>query len=276
MPKINPIKVYEKGVGNLYFAHSYVTEVLSTGIFQVQVPEDQDDVIRQMIAKPEHKSVEYKKNRAGKPVLQAPELAVLQHFLGAFARTKVETVNVTELVIFYRHTSDTAYYVDGDDEVLPNGVGAAGGRWENPGHGSHMSRLEYSAGITARVVAKTTARYGGGFHVAHADAELPEGTFGGRLNSFIHVNYPGREFWSTKIEGQRAEPLWDNNPSGLRIYNNTGWQFMPYTEESAKFFYEMMLNVCRLSERIARFLGEDPLQLSANIAAMKSLPNFTK
>lgn len=276
MPKINPIKISEKGVGDLYFSYSYVTEVLATGIFQVLVPEDQAELIRVLAAKPEHKAVDLKKNRADKPVLQATELAPLQKLLTAYGRTKVDSVNETELVIFYRPVSHAAYYVNGDGEILPNGVGSVGGRWENPGHGSHHKRLEYAAGITARVVAKTTARYEGGFHIVHADADLPDDSFGGRLNAFTHVMSPGRDFWSREVEGQRKEPLHDDNPTGMRIYNNTGWQVMPYNEENARFFYEMMLNVCRLSERIAQFLGEDPLLLSESIASMKGLPNFSK
>jgi hypothetical protein len=266
MGKINPIKVAERGLGSISFAHSYVTEVLATGIFQTHIPEDQKDVIAELAKKEAHKSVTFTNNKVGKPVLQAASLAPLQNFLDACGRIRVETVNTTELIIFYRTTSKTAYFVAGG-EVYPNGVGAGKGDWKNPGHGSHMSRLEYSAGITARVVAKTTARHANGFHIIHQEPSLADDTFGSRLNAFIHVAYPNKEFWSTKVEGERKDPLFDH-------HGNTGWQFMPYTEEAAKFFYEMMLNVCRLSEGLNKFLGNDPVQLAEAITSMKTLPNF--
>jgi hypothetical protein len=275
MAKLNPIKVSTRSVGHITFSHSYVTEVLPTGIFQTHIPDEQKDVIVELAEKPEHKSVNFKYNKADKPVLQATELAPIQYLLDAYGRVRVETVNTTELIIFYRTTSNTAYFV-ADGEVYPNGVGAGQGDWKNPGHGSHMRRLDYTAGITARVVAKTTARHANGFHIIHAEPELGDDTFGSRLNSFIHVACPGKDFWHAKVEGQRKESLHDDNSSDLRIYNNTGWQFMPYTEESAKFFYEMMLNVCRLSEGLSKILGDDPTQLAETIALMKALPNFSK
>lgn len=275
MPKINPIKVYCQGVGDLRFSYSYPTEVLSTGIFQTLIPDEQVDVIRGLMKRQNLQGVEYKTNRAGKPVLQATELASIQRVVEAYGRTRIETVNQTELVIFYRLASNTAYYVKGD-EVFPSGVGVEGGHWVNPGGGSHQNRLDYTVGVTARIVAKTTARFAGGFHITHGTPDLPEESFGARLNAFTNVKCPDKDFWSLKVEGERREPLHDNNPSGFRIYNHTGWQFMPYTEENAKFFFEMMLNVCRLSERIARFFGDDPQHLLDNISSVKALPNFSE
>jgi hypothetical protein len=273
MAKMNPIKVFARGPGSLSFSCSFPTDVLSDGIFQTLVPDEHAEAIKAFLKKPDFEKVSWDVNRASKPVLKASQLASIQVLLDRFAETQVESVKETELVIFYRLASNTNYYVK-DGEVYPNGVGLDGGQWVNPGGGSNNNSLEYTVGVTARVVAKVTARFSGGFYVTHERPDIDDESFGGRLNAFTHVKYPGREFWSVKIEGQRAEPLYDTGP--IKMHNNTGWQVMPYTEENAKFFYEMMLNVCRLSERISQYLGDDPQKLMDNIASTKALPYFSR
>ncbi|TLX15988.1 hypothetical protein [Rhizobium sp. MHM7A] len=274
MPKINPIKISTRGVGSLYFSHSYPTDVLSTGIFQTYIPDDQVEVIRGLAERDDLKGVDCTTNRADKPVLQATELAPIQRLLEAYGRTRVETVDHTDLILFYKLNSNTRYVVGADGDVHPDGVGVEGYEWMNPGQGSHMSRLDYSVGVTARIVARKTSRFSGGFHIKHLNPELPRESFGGRLNAFTHVDYPNEDFWSAAVEGERRYPLRDDHPDGYKVYSNTGWQFMPYTEENARFFYEMMLNICRLSERISQYLGADPKALSENIASAKALPKL--
>lgn len=274
MPKINPIKIGTKGVGSLYFSHAYPTDVLSTGMFQTYIPEDQVDVITGLTKRPELKGVECTTNRTGKPVLQSTELAPIQRLLEAYGRIRVETVDHTDLILFYKLTSNTSYVIGADNQVHPDGVGVEGYKWNNPGGGSHHSRLDYTVGITARVVARKTSRFSGGFHIKHLNPDLDRETFGGKLNAFTHVNYPNEDFWSATVEGERRYPLRDDHPGGYKVYSHTGWQFMEYTEENAKFFYEMMMNVCRLSEKISEYLGDDPAALSANIAAAKAIPRI--
>jgi hypothetical protein len=274
MAKITPIKISTKGVGSLFFSHSYPTDVLGNGVFQTYVPDDQVVVIKGLADRADLKGVEYTTNRVGKPVLQATELALIQRLLEAYGRTRVETVDHTDLILFYKLTSNTNYVIGADGEVHPDGVGVEGYQWISPGGGSHHSRLDYTVGITARVVARKTSRFSTGFHIKHLNPELERDTFGGRLNAFTHVNYPSEDFWSLSVENERRYPLQDDHPDGYKIYNNVGWQFMPYTEEHAKFFFEMMLNVCRLSERISQYLGADPKALIDNIASAKALPKL--
>lgn len=256
----------------MYFSHSYPTDVLSTGIFQTYIPDDQVEVIKGLAKRVDLKDVDCTTNRAGKSVVQATELAPIQRLLEAYGRTRVETVDHTDLILFYKLTSNTSYVIGADGEVHPDGVGVEGYEWI--GQGSHHSRLDYTVGITARIVARKTSRFSGGFHIKHLNPDLPRDTFGGRLNAFTHVNYPNEDFWSTTVEGERRYPLHDDHPDGYKIYSNTGWQFMSYTEENAKFFYEMMLNVCRLSERISQYIGADPKALSENIESAKAFPRI--
>jgi hypothetical protein len=267
MPKINPININASGVGSLRFSHSYPTDVLSTGIFQTYIPEDQVEVISGLANRPDLKGVDCTTNRADKPVLQATELAAIQRLLEAYGRTRVETVDHTDLILFYKLTSNTNYVIGADGEVHPDGVGVEGYKWINSGHGTHQSRLDYTVGVTARVVGRKTSRFAGGFHIKHVNPELPDDSIGSQLNRFTHVNYPNEDFWSATVEGERRHPLRDDN-------SNTGWQFMTYTEENAKFFFEMMMNVCRLSERISQYIGSDPKLLSENIASAKALPRI--
>jgi hypothetical protein len=272
MPKINPIKISTKGVGSLYFSHSYPTDVLSTGIFQTYIPDDQVEVITGLANRDDLKGVDCTTNRADKPVLQASELAPIQRLLEAYGRSQVETTDHTDLILFYRLTSNTSYVIGADGEVHPDGVGVEGYQWVNPGHGTHQSRLDYTVGVTGRIVARKTSRFSGGFHIKHGNPVLPEGSFGSRLNAFTHVNYPDEDFWSTTVEGERRHHPRNDHPGSYKV--NTGWQFMPYSEENAKFFYETMMNVCRLSERISQYLGADPKALSDNIASAKALPKL--
>jgi hypothetical protein len=42
---------------------------------------------------------------------------------------------------------------------------------------------------------------------------------------------------------------------GLSISDMGEYQEIPYTEEAAKFFYEAILSICKLSDRIESFFG---------------------
>lgn len=166
---------------------------------------------------------------------------------------KAETT--TEIVICYAHDSEGRYVVGPNGEIATDGYDVDanfgktknrdrlkdGWKWSDKEHNHFGNRSVFKFGIGAQVYKKITIKrstgttiryevYWGEKGSSHFDRE----TYCQRLNSFdISFGLTSR---------------YDNK----HPYPNE----IPYTEEAAKFFFDAMVSLCSVSERVKNFFGD--------------------
>lgn len=161
------------------------------------------------------------------------------NFLNKTAHDYIACEVTREQVIVYRTTANLSYYKLHDGTIVPNGgydkKYPNGGEWGGHGEESYsiMGGPSFTIGIVAAVYTKLTAHRESGDQVTWERAGenchgVPD-NYLDKLNSFIRT-------------GIRSDSL--NEMSQI-----------PYTEEAAKFFYDAMLSMCALSDRIESFFG---------------------
>jgi hypothetical protein len=261
VPKINPIKIAIQN-GTLRHIAEYETHVLADGTFQTLIP----DVDIDRLAILERGGVSITKNKADKPVLKSVYLADIAKLLNAYGRALLETEQTSTLLIFYSVTLDIAYCTNPHlpGEVFANGNIAkreTGGdndyRWHgtNGTGGGTIRSARNAVGVSARVIEKTVHRLADGrFFVEHHRATLPDGSFGAKLNEFNTDIFPPKDYWSA------TDPDKPRIPPGKAFSGNflisEGLHNLPYTEESAEFFFNMTMNLATLAERLRMFFGD--------------------
>ncbi len=137
-----------------------------------------------------------------------------------------------ELIIAYVFVSTCHYVKDSNDTLFVNGSYCPeDSRWaEEHGavHGGYGSNAPYVLGFKAAVVTK---RIFGRFASSRIEYErVPKnklGEWGQKLHEFVHVTVK---------------------------YNES--HELPYTEETAKFFYQSMLNLCKLADALTNVLAD--------------------
>lgn len=271
MPKINPINVYISGKGQNRFHQAYETHVLSDGTFQTLIPEDQVEWISRL----DLTGVGLEKNKTGKPVLKAKHLDDISRVVHAYGRSTLEVETTTERLIFYSVTLNVAYCTNPHlpGQVFPDGNAArreTGGEndyhWHGPSSGGLTRSRGHSVGVSAKVVDKHIHRMSGGrFHVDHTNAKFDynDESFGKRLCDFNSGVFPPKDFWSpTDPNEPRIKP--GKTYQGDFLVSE-GLHYLPYTEETAEFFYTMMMNLATLAERLRLFFGDGQNDLIENL-----------
>lgn len=161
--------------------------------------------------------------------VSGPVLDELEHFINKVIEEFLHCEERRELVILYGSSIKVAYSKNDAGEFGPNNCVVQGGQWRGTlnatAHAPH-----FSIGFAAVVREKITTSRAASTKVAYLKPERPN-TFQpelyiDKLNSFV----------------------------GLRI-NESGMQEMPYTEEAAKFFYDTMIGMCVMADRIDAFFG---------------------
>lgn len=145
---------------------------------------------------------------------------------------------VCDFIIAYDYVATCAYVKETETgEIYPNGYGPGGEYTWSDKVGSKAMRhscdpTDYTVGFKARVFRRLT-------HVRKATTKVTfenvrsgdVGHWGNKLNEFVHVSIS----------------------TGRR-------NILPYTEETAKMFYESMLALCRFTDKLESYL-KDPEKL---------------
>lgn len=175
----------------------------------------------------------------------------------------LKTEKTEELIIAYAFKFNGCYYVSASGEIYPNVYlspdGGRGnpneydGRWnkDDDRFGSRFEKPEgYEFAVYAKVKNKITYTNG---TLTKVKYEKPDGfdhicdseaSWGEKLNSFNQMSIPEYEIDSKTTQ-------------------------IPYTEESAKFFYNVLIGICNLNEKLTSLNDPDILKL-----AMRSKLSF--
>lgn len=150
-----------------------------------------------------------------------------------------------EAVIIYNIQSNVSFAMSKSGEVLPSPSYREGAEWENSDmYGNHTSSNRakggYSLTVGAKAKMKTTRTYGTNMVVSYKDYYKEEE--GGR-----HLNH-----------SNPAERL-----NSWGSFTLKSFEEIPYTDESAIYFYNLMLGMANISKMIqeATFGKEKLLQL---------------
>jgi hypothetical protein len=178
----------------------------------------------------------------GKLRVEAPSLKECTHTIRTALKEHLRCEITKEFVVAYDFISTCHYATDDKGDIFTNGY-AAGDSYQwanlsakgNDNFNSDMSSFpSYVVGFRARVYTKITATREASVSVEYESVEDDElGEWGEKLNGFTHSH----------IKDNKAKEL-------------------PYTEDTARFFYESMINLCRLAEALKAVLV-DPQNILA-------------
>lgn len=254
----------------------------STGVFKVTMPEE----YAKDLVEAAHRLREIDRN--GPPNLRrwqeieieyvgvkrrlaSKTLKVLDEFVRAIAKDYVACEIKDELAILYGSNITAHFFLGKNGVIYPNGAYASiakvEGEWggseaKSGGYFSDDHHGEYKVGFAARVVTKRTYVRLSGSKTAYLDEDGVESHHGtdqswrAKLDAFNHMSVLGRSIMT------RHEAGFDK-ASNMRE--------VPYTEEAAKFFYEVVIGICALANRIDTFFKDDKRLIEAISSGQKLL-----
>ena len=236
MAKVKDQKFYMKGETGEELEFTSGITVDKEGLFHLTIPDELEDVARAVIKKGDTYSLTRPRQslRLSGPGLETCE-ALIKKTMCEYLACDVKE----ELVIVYGVLTQVAYAKHRDDNTIgPNGYHMSecrGGRnFDFHGDLDALKRSNfYTVGVIAEVRKKITYTRAAVIKHEYKWPDYPNNHGvsddpGQRLNSFIGVRV---------------------DPKKLKE--------MPYTDEAAQFFYEMMLGMCHLADRIESFFGDE-------------------
>lgn len=250
MPKIADqyINVRLEDDGDAY-RYKAAAKVSTDGVFSIELKEELTDSADAILKRDSQKyvgvGVSYGAKRYVTCKALKEGLALIHAATQDFMRAEV----ASELVICYQIDNGISYYKSGDGEIFPNGgfvrnYAKDEGKWCGDLHATQRSGT-YSIGLGARVYEKRTLTRVSG---VTTDYEV---TYGGG-------SHFDQDTWLQKL----------NQFPALTIDPGSCPE-MPYTEDAARFFYQTILGICQISDRMREFF-DDPVLLGKRIEARTS------
>lgn len=242
MAKLAPIKLWTKAKTGEIFSFECGLSVTSEGFFHAVIPEELkpivDDLIKSEFKGTAESIYEVRRGQTKSVISSKTREAcksVLLKALEIYAYSEKEE----EPVIIFRTQHDIAYYKVGN-EIFPNGsynpnydrdYAEKLGGWQGNLNSSNRREI-YSIGFAAACRNKVTYERATGTRTEYLVDNDIKDEYWVKLDDFCSLNFPKDQ---REIE---------------RYYT-----VIPYTEEAAKFFYETMLAMCHLADRLTAFFG---------------------
>lgn len=213
--------------------------VNSGGKFQCSFPDELEPIVRELLRTKEGYGIYQPKKYL---YLLGPDMEKCVFYLQSAIVNYLDTIEKKDLVIVY--SSDVNYSIcqDKDGGLHPNGTFIEPGEdwsWKGNLHAANCSKV-FSLGVGAVVKVKKTYERKTGTTVNYESLchcqEMEEGVgeFGLLLDAFPTLN----------IDPRFAKEL-------------------PYTEETAKFFYKILMGMARTAMQIEDFFSDDQNLLTA-------------
>lgn len=210
------------------------------GRFSVSIPDEFSDVSEKM--NPNFFEVEgVYKNRGNKVRVYGPNLDKIYSFIGKIAKEYFTCEVKREQVIAYGAVAKVAFWKDDDGDFYPNGSFASSGCWAKIDtlDATHPADF-YSIGVAAKVLWKVTTSRASSVKITYEypmEFHQDKKSAGARLNGFCGLTI--------------------GDPRYGRIKE------MPYSDEAAVFFYDMMMAMCKMAEKLEHFIENRELVMRA-------------
>lgn len=236
MPRLKSIKFSSSSKSGEVFWFVSEVSVNNSGVFSLTIPDELEDVARAVIETVDRStySVVLVRPRM-KLLVSGHDLERCESFVKVVCQDFMSCDISEEKVILYGTDVQIAYVKDEQGNIYPNGYIAGRSkydrecRWHGTLNAADRDRF-YRVGLAAVVRNKITYARRSGSKVEFKRVEGEHGSYLEKLDSFVGLSI---------------------NPASMKE--------MPYSEEAARFFYEMMLGLCRLADRLTVFLNDDLL-----------------
>jgi len=223
-------------------------------MFRFTIPEELSEVVKPVLSRVfgEHRHhlvyVRIPPRKGGIFSVFGAEMEQCVKIIGMLASDYLKCEITTEKVIVYQWINKAHYYRSEKGEIVPNGYECEDylgdkGEWRGRDEGSSSVGSAYHIGISARIMNKTTYTRPSSIQCKYEYCTYDLGkakTIEEKLQSFVHM-FP-------------QSPKEDKEVS----------REMPYSDEAAQFFYEMIMIFCGLADRMDRFF-EDQEQMKKMI-----------
>ena len=250
MPNLPDLKFHYQGKTGEELAFTSSASVKSDGEFSVSIPEVLLPLARHLIGKfPQVKLASHAHNAPLR--FYAANLTEIKRVIAACAEEYLKCEVKKERVIVYSHVCHVSFWRRKDGSLCPSGVGLnhnSDGGWSGVGDLHATSGADhYSVGIFAGVYDRVVTTRGTMSKTTYVDPDdwdhFAADTWGQKLNSFC----------------------------GLHMEVNDSLKRIPYTEEAAMFFYQTMMALCGMADRLDAFLKDDKLVQQAIASGAKNL-----
>jgi hypothetical protein len=181
----------------------------------------------------------------------------VKSFIERAMENHLECTITTDIIIAYTHQCQVACAIGIDGSIHPNGYMACDVtknekfEWRGDLHSNNRSNT-YLVGLAAKVFKKIAYTRASGSKVEYQRPDYPNLQFespGERLNGFVGINF---------------------DPALC--------EHIPYSDAAASFFYDAMIAMCKLADRVESFIGDKAaLQIAIeNRAGLLPAPQTTK
>lgn len=208
--------------------------VNSQGIFYVSIPEDLMDLATNL-----SKEVnDFKKFHIKDTKFYSDTLANCELYIKKLHKKKAVVERKDELVILYKFHNRGSYWKNKDGAILACGGSVGADHFDREDSGwcgstptfTHNNYENYAIEFYAKIVNKVTFTGSDKIEFEHVGNNVLE-HWGDELNHFVHLKSP-----STDTHNEM-------------FYGN--FQEVPYTEERAKFFHDLLLGMCKLMDKLS-------------------------
>ena len=245
MAKLKPIHFeFKPKAGEVFRFISEATVSDSTGMFNLTIPDELEGVAKTIFRS--HGTlygVELDRPRTHLRVVGST-LEGCKNFIKHVGDDHVRCEVTEELVIVYGVHNKVTYVKDCDGKIYANGYEAGerykkgDGEWCGTLNGSGEASKFYQVGFAARAAKKTTFT-------------RPSGV----TSVFSRIGNARDDSWLAKLNGFVG--------LSMRFEDMGSMDHMAYSEDAAKFFYNVMLAMCQLADRIDNFFGDQGAVLLA-------------
>ena len=257
MAKLTPIKFYSfSGTGEKYEFKADVT-VGPDGTFAVKLPPDLLETATRLLTTKEwsKKGVDIYASRFNTPqMIRSKTLQNCKDYIQAVIDDHLKCDTKIELVIAYGTEIAVSYCKTPSGKIYPNKVDHENAEWLGSLHGANYDKY-FRICFAAEVVQKTTHTRASGKKIVYENIHACDA-------SKIAYGKEDAEAWNTSWAGKL------NSFTGLSVCDShaklaEGMKEMPYSEDAAKFFYEVMIGMCALADRLGNFFDNEKLLLHA-------------
>uniref|UniRef100_UPI0035C6A341 hypothetical protein n=1 Tax=Serratia quinivorans TaxID=137545 RepID=UPI0035C6A341 len=272
MAKLPAFNLYQKGPNGEVFSATIPCSIdPKTGCFEMKIPQEIYATLEVMDLSPTRSYAEVGLGSRWPSAARSAD-DEMEHFIKCqhletlklrvvdAAKVLLSTTVTEQLVIRYVFNSTCHFWQNADGSIYPNGSssGAVGGDDRSLGDWAKSNARNgdfqdvYSVGAGATVLVKQT----------HTNA---------RGSSIKYVGLNQSNDYLDKAEHHAAYRL----NSFVRLRSNApGYKEIPYTDEAAAFFFDMVIGLCRAAQKMSAFFSDEEAITNAieNKAAVMLLP----
>lgn len=251
MAKLKVLRFELRGPAGDTMRFEVPVSVSSTGIFAAKLPAEIEAEAVGLIEASESRGergqpvwgsgsgVYYERNKDRSINLCSQSLAEIEHLIAKAGEDSIRAEKEVSFIIQYEALANVACYRRADGGIQQNGQGDPDyrGTWVGQ-YRAHVGGAHYSVGLGARILKKTvfTSKSSTKTDRRPAGTGDPIGPYGQKLCAFVGLD------------------RLDQNPRGCQ---SSTVREIPYTELAAKFFYEALMELCRIANTIDLFFSDE-------------------